>query len=131
MTGDNKNEQETIQFERKVAESLLATTQKFVVGEAGKTGTWRALRPTLDPNKCIMVKTQKPSCNICWLYCPDGSIARGIPPRVDYDYCKGCGVCAKECPHHAITMIPEKAAGKDYCDNEELHPSAKIIPPEP
>jgi Pyruvate/2-oxoacid:ferredoxin oxidoreductase delta subunit len=26
---------------------------------------------------------------------------------VDYDYCKGCGVCANECPKKAIAMVPE------------------------
>ena len=25
----------------------------------------------------------------------------------NYDYCKGCGVCAKVCPFHAIEMIDE------------------------
>ena len=28
----------------------------------------------------------------------------------DYDFCKGCGVCAKECPRYAITMIEERQA---------------------
>ena len=28
----------------------------------------------------------------------------------DYDFCKGCGVCAQECPRHAITMIEERKA---------------------
>ncbi|HHH77643.1 MAG TPA: hypothetical protein ENL18_00310, partial [Thermoplasmatales archaeon] len=26
---------------------------------------------------------------------------------VDYDYCKGCGICASECPTHAIAMERE------------------------
>jgi Pyruvate/2-oxoacid:ferredoxin oxidoreductase delta subunit len=27
--------------------------------------------------------------------------------EIDYDYCKGCGVCANECPAKAITMVEE------------------------
>jgi Pyruvate/2-oxoacid:ferredoxin oxidoreductase delta subunit len=27
--------------------------------------------------------------------------------RINYDYCKGCGLCAAECPCGAIEMIPE------------------------
>ena len=27
--------------------------------------------------------------------------------RGDYDHCKGCGICATECPAEAITMHPE------------------------
>jgi len=26
---------------------------------------------------------------------------------IDYIYCKGCGVCAKECPTKAINMVIE------------------------
>lgn len=25
------------------------------------------------------------------------------------DYCKGCGICARECPAMAITMVREEA----------------------
>jgi len=25
----------------------------------------------------------------------------------DYDYCKGCGICANECPKKAIEMVEE------------------------
>ena len=28
--------------------------------------------------------------------------------RFEYDYCKGCGVCAAECPCGAIEMVPEE-----------------------
>jgi Pyruvate/2-oxoacid:ferredoxin oxidoreductase delta subunit len=27
---------------------------------------------------------------------------------IDYDYCKGCGICVAECPCGAIEMVPEK-----------------------
>jgi Pyruvate/2-oxoacid:ferredoxin oxidoreductase delta subunit len=26
----------------------------------------------------------------------------------NYDFCKGCGICAQECPCGAIDMIPEQ-----------------------
>ncbi len=64
-----------------------------------RTGAWRAMRPVKDPDKCT-------DCALCWLFCPDGIIAReGIV--IDYAYCKGCGICATECPTGAIRMVPE------------------------
>ncbi|MFA5614071.1 MAG: 4Fe-4S binding protein, partial [Methanoculleus sp.] len=27
---------------------------------------------------------------------------------IDLDYCKGCGICANECPKNAITMVREE-----------------------
>jgi len=30
-----------------------------------------------------------------------------MPVEIDLDYCKGCGVCAEECPAKAITMVRE------------------------
>ena len=34
--------------------------------------------------------------------------ADGEPYAFDLDYCKGCGICATECPCGAIEMIPEE-----------------------
>lgn len=76
-------------------------------GDAGKTGSWRVLRPIINLKVCIPAKTGKKSCFSCWLYCPDGVITRTIPPTIDYEYCKGCEICAQECPVNAIEMVPE------------------------
>jgi pyruvate ferredoxin oxidoreductase delta subunit len=66
-----------------------------------KTGDWRALKPVVDHNKCT-------KCMLCWLFCPDMAIVwDGEMIQVNYDYCKGCGICAHECPVKAISMIPE------------------------
>jgi len=55
----------------------------------------------VDPNKCT-------NCLICWIYCPDMAINRGEKVvKINYDYCKGCGICASECPVKAIAMEAE------------------------
>lgn len=28
--------------------------------------------------------------------------------RIDYDYCKGCGICSNVCPVKAIEMVREE-----------------------
>lgn len=49
-------------------------------------------------------------CDTCYGVCPDNAIIKLGPGRryeVNYDYCKGCGVCAEECPCGAIDMVKE------------------------
>lgn len=77
------------------------------IGEAGKTGDWRSLRPVIDRKKCIPTVKNKPACFLCWLYCPEGVVKAGIEVEIDLDYCKGCGICAEECPPRAISMVRE------------------------
>jgi len=83
-------------------------------GEAGNTGDWRNKRPVVDAPRCLAVKQNKVTCQICWVYCPDACIARGVGPVIDLAFCKGCGICASECPAGAITMVPEAEHG--VCD---------------
>lgn len=64
----------------------------------------RTFRPVIDAEKCI-------NCLRCFLVCPDGTIDKsGEILEIDYDYCKGCGVCVKACKVDAITMIKEADA---------------------
>lgn len=75
-----------------------------------KNAGWRNMRPVLDAGKCT-------GCLQCYLYCPDGCIFR--PARqatdaagaaavaIDYDFCKGCGVCVEVCRFVALSMVPE------------------------
>lgn len=78
------------------------TISRPMVGAAGKTGTWRDQRPVMDKAKCK-------KCLRCWIFCPEGAIDRkdDNSVEIDYVYCKGCGVCVKECPFKAIVMVRE------------------------
>jgi NADPH-dependent glutamate synthase beta subunit-like oxidoreductase len=47
-------------------------------------------------------------CDNCVTYCPDLAVQRvGDNYRVLTDYCKGCGLCVKECPSGSMTMLEE------------------------
>lgn len=91
-----------------------------------ETGSWREERPMIDHEPCT-------GCGLCVTYCPDGAVVRvddlsdalGYVPgdrrpvpraakhvgrqqvAIDYRYCKGCGICAEECPSDVIEMVPE------------------------
>ncbi|MEO0292840.1 MAG: pyruvate synthase subunit PorD [candidate division WOR-3 bacterium] len=69
-----------------------------------KTGDWReGKKPVVNKEKCT-------NCLICWIYCPDSSIIveNGEMKGIDLDYCKGCGICANQCPIKAIEMVEEE-----------------------
>jgi pyruvate ferredoxin oxidoreductase delta subunit len=69
-------------------------------GSVGQTGSWRIFKPVLNEERCN-------KCLFCWIYCPEGCITKDL--QINFDYCKGCGICAEECPAKAITMEKEEA----------------------
>lgn len=49
-------------------------------------------------------------CDNCYGVCPDNAVIKlgaGMKFRFNYEYCKGCGICANECPCGAIDMVSE------------------------
>ncbi len=49
-------------------------------------------------------------CDNCYGVCPDNAVLKVDEAdgyAIDLDYCKGCGLCAVECPCGAIEMHPE------------------------
>jgi len=67
-----------------------------------KTGNWRTgIKPVWIADKCH-------HCGICFHFCPEGAIIfkDGKMRGINYDYCKGCLICTKECPHKAL--VPER-----------------------
>lgn len=70
-----------------------------------ETGGWRTgLKPEVELSRCV-------NCLLCWIYCPDSAITLDgtVFSGFDYDYCKGCEVCAEVCPTAAIAMVEERA----------------------
>jgi len=65
-----------------------------------QTGDWRSQKPTYDFDRCI-------KCGLCQLFCPEGCIEPNQDGYFEADlyYCKGCGICARECWTKVITMV--------------------------
>jgi NADPH-dependent glutamate synthase beta subunit-like oxidoreductase len=52
-------------------------------------------------------------CDNCYGMCPDNAVIKLGPGKgfaIDLEYCKGCGVCANECPCGAIAMVDEETS---------------------
>ncbi len=82
-----------------------------------KTGAWGSgVKPVHIPDNCI-------NCLFCYNFCPDQcwQVKDGKIEKVDLEYCKGCGVCANECPvpKKAIEMSAYAKASADKIQEDE------------
>lgn len=70
-----------------------------------KNSGWRTFKPVVREEACV-------GCFRCYLVCPDGVVSKTDNGKVqiDYDFCKGCGVCAHECKPGAIDMVKENVS---------------------
>jgi 2-oxoacid:acceptor oxidoreductase delta subunit (pyruvate/2-ketoisovalerate family) len=79
------------------------TTFEEVVGGLDETNALFEARRCLSCGNCF-------ECDNCYGVCPDNAVIKLGPGkrfRFNYDFCKGCGLCATECPCGAIKMVPE------------------------
>lgn len=71
-----------------------------------KTGSWRSgKKPLWKEDICIQ-------CLTCWISCPDSSfiVKDAKVTGIDYNHCKGCGICVAECPAKpkSLEMVTEE-----------------------
>jgi NADPH-dependent glutamate synthase beta subunit-like oxidoreductase len=76
-----------------------------VVGGLDETNAQFEARRCLSCGNCF-------ACDNCYGVCPDNAVIKLDQPgpyqyEINLDYCKGCGLCAAECPCGAIDMEQE------------------------
>jgi 2-oxoacid:acceptor oxidoreductase delta subunit (pyruvate/2-ketoisovalerate family) len=80
------------------------STFEEVQGGLDETNALYEARRCLSCGNCF-------ECDNCYGVCPDNAVIKLGPGerfRFNYDYCKGCGICAQECPCGAIAMVAEE-----------------------
>lgn len=80
------------------------TTFEEVTGGLDESNALFEARRCLSCGNCF-------ECDNCYGVCPDNAVLKlGAGKRFEfkYDFCKGCGLCAAECPCGAIVMVPEE-----------------------
>ncbi|HBD10364.1 MAG TPA: glutamate synthase, partial [Syntrophobacteraceae bacterium] len=80
------------------------STFEEVLGGLDETNALFEARRCLSCGNCF-------ECDNCYGVCPDNAVIKlgtGKGFQFNLDYCKGCGVCAAECPCGAIRMVPEE-----------------------
>ena len=79
------------------------STFEEVLGGLDETNALFEARRCLSCGNCF-------ECDNCYGVCPDNAVIKLGPGKrfeFNYDYCKGCGLCAAECPCGAIAMAAE------------------------
>jgi NADPH-dependent glutamate synthase beta subunit-like oxidoreductase len=87
------------------------------LGAARRIGTFDEVTGGLDASSALFEARRCMSCgncfgcDNCYGACPDNAVIKLSDGHyvIDYDYCKGCGICAAECPCGSISMVPEDA----------------------
>lgn len=85
------------------------TLKERVKGFGEVTSTLTERSALEEAERCFSCGTCD-ECENCYVFCPDASILKGaerLSHQVDYDFCKGCGICFSECPRGVISLKEE------------------------
>jgi len=91
-------------------------TVRPVLEIARRTSTFEEVVKGLDESNALFEARRCLSCgncfecDNCYGVCPDNAVIKLGPGKgfeFNYDFCKGCALCAAECPCGAIRMVPE------------------------
>lgn len=123
FNGEEKAEAEPVSFdeintdyfpkaERRRPEGLTPEVRTVDFSEIEAT-----LAPTdsvYEASRCFVCGTCI-DCKTCESFCPDFTVRAvkmagklGFGVEIDYTYCKGCGICVRECPRGMFTMVDEE-----------------------
>jgi 2-oxoacid:acceptor oxidoreductase delta subunit (pyruvate/2-ketoisovalerate family) len=81
-----------------------------------RKSTFEEVQGGLDETNALFEARRCLSCgncfesDNCYGVCPDNAVIKHGPGKrfdINYDYCKGCGICVAECPSGSIKMVPE------------------------
>jgi NADPH-dependent glutamate synthase beta subunit-like oxidoreductase/Pyruvate/2-oxoacid:ferredoxin oxidoreductase delta subunit len=96
---------------RREEQDILPVQER--VGEAEIEHGLSPLQAAHEANRCFACGNCL-RCDNCWTLCPDSAVLKtqelasdGSFYVFDYDYCKGCGLCAIECPTGYIAIASE------------------------
>jgi Pyruvate/2-oxoacid:ferredoxin oxidoreductase delta subunit len=83
------------------------TFEAEIEGDIGRLEALREATRCLSCGNCL-------ACDNCWVMCPDNAVIKtaelasdGSHYLFDLDFCKGCGICAQECPTGFIQMATD------------------------
>jgi 2-oxoacid:acceptor oxidoreductase delta subunit (pyruvate/2-ketoisovalerate family) len=100
-------------FERQARPAAPVLPVEQRTAETEVTGSLQRSEAVGEGRRCLSCGNCL-SCDNCWTLCPDVAVLKTRNPPTDgegyvfdYDYCKGCGLCAHECPTAYIEMQEE------------------------
>ncbi len=79
----------------------LEKRRQAIFNDNGIIGEAQAIE---EANRCMSCGVCY-SCNNCYNFCPDMAVVKSQNGyEINLDYCKGCGICANECPCGSLRM---------------------------
>lgn len=117
-TGDSVDNHQVVHYEQ-INKNYFTEKPRNEVDEqkiASRITTFEEVKTTFDKQTVVDEASRCFNCGVCnmcdncLIFCPDVAIKRredNYRYEIDYDFCKGCGICVMECPRNALSLVPE------------------------